>query len=216
MDLDEIKKLRPGERIKHLKELERKRKKEIEQAGDMIRSSENELRIEEELKDIPIPQVKAVDIEHLFGADERKVFRAKRFLPEETPEIAPEAAQERAQEKEEEASLEETVSREATETQEGAEAGPIYGSSAERVQENLKQLYSVTEEKMYEEMVNMRDRAAGGIWSEQDEQELQYRMSQMENASNSQQYAGAEAQQRFERTETIMDQIRMYRSRMGM
>ncbi len=209
-ELDDIKKLRPDERIKKLKELERKRKEEIEKAEDMIRSSEHELRVEEELRDIPIPQVKAVDIDQLFGADERQMFKTKRFLSEGMIDIAPESQREKKTKEEE--SLEETVSKEATQ---GSEAGPVYGLASERVKQNLSELYDLTQKKVFEEMVGMRNRAAGGAWDEEEEQRLQYRMNQMERAEQSQQYVGESARRMFEEEKTLVDQIDRYRRRMG-
>lgn len=208
MELEDIKKLRPEERIKRLKELEEKRKQEIETAEELIRSSEQELRVEEELRDIPIPQVKAVDIEQLFGAEEKQIFRAKRLVPEETPDIVP-----TGEEKAEEESLEETLTKEAPTS--AAQAGPVYGLSSEQVGENLGDLYNVTQEKVFEEMTEMRNRAAGGTWNEEDDDRLQYRMNQMEKAAQSQQYAGQEAQQRFGQTMETLDQIKMYKRKTG-
>lgn len=50
-DIDEIKKLSPGERIKKLKELEEKRKKEIEEAERLIKESVEEIKQEQELQE---------------------------------------------------------------------------------------------------------------------------------------------------------------------
>lgn len=208
MELEDIKKLRPEERIRRLKELEKKRKEEIEKAEELIRSSEHELRVEEELRDIPIPQVKAVNIEQLFGAEERRVFKTKRFIPEETIEVAPTPTEE-----ERERSLEETVSQEAPTAAEAS--GPVYGLTRERVEENLGELYNAIREEAREEMREMRERAAGGPWTEEDDRQLEYRMSQVERAAQSSQYAGEEARQRFEEVKTAVDQIRSYRRRTG-
>jgi hypothetical protein len=104
--LDELRGLSPRERLRRLKELEEERKKEIQEAQELIKQSEGEIEREEQLRrEIPIPQVKAVDIEHLFSPEEKRLFEAKRFVQEKKKtEEGEELPQER--------SLEETVERE--------------------------------------------------------------------------------------------------------
>jgi len=89
-NVDELKKLFPQERIKKLKELQKKDRDEIEKAQRLILESEEEAEREEQIKKIPIPQVKAVDIDSLFSQEEKELFKAKRFVevrrkPEEKP-----------------------------------------------------------------------------------------------------------------------------------
>ena len=89
-ELDDLKKLSPGERIRRLKELEEARKKEIEEAEKMITESEKEITIIEELKQVPIPEVKAPDISHLFGSpDEKAIFKNRRFIDDTEEEPSP-------------------------------------------------------------------------------------------------------------------------------
>lgn len=78
-NLKEIKKLSPEERIKRLKKIEEKNKKEIDEAEKIIKDSVREINIKEELRDLPIPQIKAVDIESLFAPEEKEVFATKRY-----------------------------------------------------------------------------------------------------------------------------------------
>ncbi|MBW2996007.1 hypothetical protein KY332_01770 [Candidatus Woesearchaeota archaeon] len=89
-DIDELKKLSPKERIKRLKELQEKDKEEIEEAQKLLKQAEEEAEIEEELKDIPIPQLKAVDIDELFSPAEKELFKAKRFVTEKPKKEAEE------------------------------------------------------------------------------------------------------------------------------
>ena len=79
-ELDELKNLSPQERIKRLKKLQEKNKEEIEQAQKMLTQAEDEAQIEQELKEIPIPQLKAVDIGQLFSPEEKELFKAKRGI----------------------------------------------------------------------------------------------------------------------------------------
>ena len=92
--LNGIKKLSPEERIKKLRDVEEKNKKEINEAEKLIKDSIKEIDIKEEIRDLPIPQIKAVDIESLFAPEEKEVFAAKRYenirqgnVEEETTEI---------------------------------------------------------------------------------------------------------------------------------
>ena len=78
-EINDLKKLSPKERIERLKKIQEKNKEEIDKAQEMLKEAEDEAEIEEELKDIPIPQMKAVDIGALFSPEERELFKAKRF-----------------------------------------------------------------------------------------------------------------------------------------
>jgi hypothetical protein len=85
--LEELKKLSPEERIKRLKELQEADKKEIEEAQQLIRESQEQAEHEEELKrQIPIPQLKSIDIESLFTPEEKELFKVKRYVKEKKPE----------------------------------------------------------------------------------------------------------------------------------
>jgi hypothetical protein len=68
-DID-LKKLSPEERIKKLKELEEKSKKEIEKAQKLIKESEEEIAIEQKLKDVEIPDSEEIDVTKLFKKEE--------------------------------------------------------------------------------------------------------------------------------------------------
>ncbi|MBU3941489.1 MAG: hypothetical protein KKF74_01100 [Nanoarchaeota archaeon] len=92
--LNEIKKLSPEERIKRLKKIEEENKKEINEAEKIINDSIREINVKEEIRDLPIPQIKAVNIESLFSSEEKEVFAVKRYkdlrvrhVEEETAEI---------------------------------------------------------------------------------------------------------------------------------
>ncbi len=79
-EIEEIKKLSPEERIKRLKKLEDEKRKEIEEAQKLMKESVVELEREEKIKkEIPIPQVKAVDIGGLFTKEEKQLFATKRY-----------------------------------------------------------------------------------------------------------------------------------------
>ncbi|MBD3249315.1 hypothetical protein GF336_04685 [Candidatus Woesearchaeota archaeon] len=90
-ELEELKKLSPKERIAKLKEIQEKDKKEIEQAQELIKESEEQAEKEDEKEKIPIPQVKSADIDSLFSAEEKQLFmevrlEQKKQKTEETPE----------------------------------------------------------------------------------------------------------------------------------
>ena len=86
--IDDLKKLSPKDRIKKLKELQEKDKAEIVKAQKMLTEAEDESDIEEELSRMPIPQLKAVDIDELFSPEEKELFRAKRFTEPKTAKKA--------------------------------------------------------------------------------------------------------------------------------
>lgn len=130
-DLEDLKKLSPRERLRKLRELQKKNKEEIEKAQDMMRESEREIEIEEGLKDIPIPQVKAVDVQSLFSPEEKEVFRMKRFAHK-----APNLIEEEAQVQEQ--SLEETVAEEAEQRE--ITTGPHYGAALDEAKELMNTL----------------------------------------------------------------------------
>lgn len=79
MEIDELKKLSPKERIAKLKELQKKNKEAIEKATKLLTRAEEESEQEDRLRDISIPQLESVDIESLFTQEERELFKTKRF-----------------------------------------------------------------------------------------------------------------------------------------
>jgi hypothetical protein len=92
--IKKLKKLSPKERVERLKELQKKDREEIEKAQKLLQETEEELGREKELEKIPIPQLKAVDIDALFSPEEKELFKAKRFAAErpgkeEKPEKIP-------------------------------------------------------------------------------------------------------------------------------
>jgi hypothetical protein len=100
-EIDELKNLTVEDRIRKLKELEQKKKEEIQKAQDMLKKSEEELEHKEnERKQIPIPQLRAVDVSQLFTEEEKQIFGTKRF------------SQKSVAKKETETPLEETVATE--------------------------------------------------------------------------------------------------------
>lgn len=79
-DIDDTRNLSVEDRIKKLKEIEKKNKDEIKKAQELLRESEEELEEKEKEKaDLPIPQLKAVDIDAFFSEEEKQIFKAKHF-----------------------------------------------------------------------------------------------------------------------------------------
>jgi len=68
IDKTELEKLSPAERIKKLKELGAERKKEIEEAEDLIKRTEAEIERERTIPDIELPEFEPVDISKMFQA----------------------------------------------------------------------------------------------------------------------------------------------------
>jgi hypothetical protein len=85
MSLSDLKKLSPEERIRRLKEIEEKSKKEIMEAERLIHESEEDIKQRDDaLRDIPIPQLTAVDAHQLFNPEEKMMFEMKREMPHKT------------------------------------------------------------------------------------------------------------------------------------
>jgi len=153
-EFDELRRFSPEERIKRLKAEEEKRKREIEKAEEMIKESGAEIELDEELKRVPIPQIRSLEINDMFFSPTAKwVFEAKKQVqikPKEEMFPAAEPPKERMSE------LEETVEEEAKRTQVSAQGagGPQYGiitemSAVQRVYQGIKQVAGNIAEQGY-------------------------------------------------------------------
>jgi hypothetical protein len=91
---DDIAKLSPQERIKKLKELEEKSKKEIEKAQKLIRESEQEIAIEEKVRQVRIPQDQEIDVTKLFRREEPNL---EETVEKEKPKISEEELRQQQQ-----------------------------------------------------------------------------------------------------------------------
>ncbi|MBW2978243.1 hypothetical protein KY331_05335 [Candidatus Woesearchaeota archaeon] len=150
-ELDELKKLSPQERIKKLKELQKKDKEEIEKAQNLILESEEDMAREEEVKKMPIPQLKAIDIGSLFSSEEKELFRAKRFIEVKKPEAEKEKP---ALPKPEERPLEEVAAEAEILKIEEEKAHAQYLNQlseqpADKIYNRMKEIYSEAKEKGY-------------------------------------------------------------------
>lgn len=107
--VDELKKLSPDERIRQLKELEEERKKEIEEAEELIKETAQELADAEEKKKIPIPQARATDLSSaLTTAEEKQLVATHHLVTAEAPQPA-----QQPQPQQQQRSLEEVATEEA-------------------------------------------------------------------------------------------------------
>ncbi|MBI4153341.1 hypothetical protein HY497_02360 [Candidatus Woesearchaeota archaeon] len=86
-DIDNLKKLSPEERLKKLKDFSEKREKEIKEAQDLIKKSEDEINRKKKFEEkIPIPQLITDEGETLATSEEREMFKVHRFKGEKTEE----------------------------------------------------------------------------------------------------------------------------------
>lgn len=76
LDFEQIKKLPPDKRVKVLQELQvqiekmvAERKKEIEQAQELLKRAQEELQL---LEEVETPQLKKITVEELFGKEEKQ------------------------------------------------------------------------------------------------------------------------------------------------
>ncbi len=133
---EELNNLSPQERIGRLKELKKRREEEIKKAQEMIKKSEAE--IEEETKSkrqIPIPQLKSIDVSTLFGKGtqegdmmDTKQFKTARKRKEEPEE---EAIEGKLKPEEEEA-LESKIRDERARLQEQQQQAALYQAGTPR------------------------------------------------------------------------------------
>jgi hypothetical protein len=148
--LDDIKKLGARERLTKLKELEKKNKEEIELARKMIGESEREVEIEDELKDIPIPEAKAIDIDGLFSPDAKEVWKMKRFDVDRKKDAAD---KEEIAEENRQSALEETIAEEAHRNRELVQQQVQYGTVLEEAKSMAEKLAGA-----YDTIKNMMDK----------------------------------------------------------
>ena len=79
----ELRKLRPGQKLKRLKEFEEKRKLEVGQIEDLIKASEKELKTEKFAEEIA-PKQQEINIKNLFEEEGNRLeITAKREGPSE-------------------------------------------------------------------------------------------------------------------------------------
>ncbi len=145
-ELDEVKKLPPEERIKRLKELTEKHKKEIEDAQKLAKQSEEESNeIKKELDQIPIPQLKAVDIDDLFSPEAQQMFATKRFTETKSRRQKEEEETEKT-----EKALEERIQEEKITKQELREQRQyIEHLTLDQTKDKAMELYQLAQEKGY-------------------------------------------------------------------
>lgn len=80
-EMKDIKKLSPQERLKKLKELEEKSKKEIAEAQKLIKQSEGEIEQENKFKEkVPIPQLIAEEERTLESEEAKEMFESQREI----------------------------------------------------------------------------------------------------------------------------------------
>ncbi len=182
-----IKNLPPEERIKKLKELEAKRKKEIEEAQKLIRETEEEMDDRWKWKEkVPIPQVAKEDLKDL-SPEEKDILKTHKGLTEKAEESTPDTAPEKrkhepATDKEagsgKSRSLEETISQEQIQLLQLARnsqyeiTAPLGKPLPE---EYLSQLSQRPMGQLYQEMASInREFEEKGYLSREDERRVEY------------------------------------------
>ncbi|TKJ17869.1 hypothetical protein CEE44_05100 [Candidatus Woesearchaeota archaeon B3_Woes] len=81
-NVEDVKNLSPEERIRRLKSIEEKNKQEIEQAQKLIKESEEEIKIEEKIQQVEIPDNKEVNVTNLFQQEESLEETVEREKPQ--------------------------------------------------------------------------------------------------------------------------------------
>ncbi len=139
---DALKDLPPEERIKKLKELEEKKKKEIAEAEKLIKESEKEMTGRDDwLRKVPIPEIGKEDLVGL-GVEGKELLKTHKGLTEDKEEEEPVPVKK-------EESLEETIGHE--------EIKPVQDVQYEISQEQLNTIYKLSEEPVANLYTEMRD-----------------------------------------------------------
>ena len=162
---DDLKDLPPEERIKKLKELEKKRKQEIAEAQEKIKESQDELR--ERLKwkqKVPMPEFASENLSGLSG-EAKEILKSDKGIKEKIAE-----SEEVVLPSKEEFNLEETVGQEAVQLPpELVNADYTRHLSQEPIQ------------SLYTEMAQLRETVEEkGYMSRDDERKVQYTMAAIE------------------------------------
>lgn len=84
--LDKIKKLPPEERVRKLRDIEAKMKKEIAEADKLMKQSISEIETKERLRTLEMPEAEQVDISKLFTPEETGELEKKEETVEESVE----------------------------------------------------------------------------------------------------------------------------------
>lgn len=163
--IDDLKKLSPRERLTKLKELEKKNRDEIELARKLMSESEREVEIEDELKEIPIPEVRAIDIDQLFSPEAKDVWKMKHFMEGKERHLA----EEEAEAKNSKASLEEAVAMEARKNEELVKQQVQYGTALEEAKsmaDKLAGAYDTIKDMMSREYLSNEEQKRLESYSE--------------------------------------------------
>ena len=147
--IDDLKKLPPEERIKKLKELAEKDKKEIEEAMRLIKESSLEAEEKQELlRKVPIPQIAAVNIESLFSRAEKEAYKTVRGVAGKDEKEENKGA-DKAKSEAERSALEETVAKEEpkiSQAQLEEQKAYIHKLGTEELQKKRDQIYATAQE----------------------------------------------------------------------
>ncbi|MEW5896823.1 MAG: hypothetical protein AB1668_03975 [Nanoarchaeota archaeon] len=169
---EDIRNLPPEERIKKLKELEEKRKKEIEEAHALIKQSEEELTERRKWKEkVPIPEFASEDLQEL-SEEAKEILRTERGLKDKRRKSVSTGSGEESGKKGR-ASLEETLSDEEIPIQmrksaEQAARDEFFAAKYERLSEKPMG-------ELYQEAVALKETIAEkGYISREDERRAEY------------------------------------------
>ncbi len=172
---ENIKRLPPEERIRKLKELEKKKKQEIEEAQKEIRDSQNEITEKKKwVEKVPIPEVAKEDLEGL-SAEGQQLLKthkgAKEKSKEETPEPAKKSSSKAVSD------LEEAILREKVNLSPEA-MGVEYGAKTaarQALSGDYKPLSERPTTELYQEMSALRQGVESkGYISRADERKAEY------------------------------------------
>lgn len=221
---DDIKNLPPEERLAKLKELEEKRKKELEETEKLIKQSMDELSAKEETKkQIPIEQVTALDIESLQTDEEKEMFKAKRFVEgkkktanlgiEETPK--PTKTRIPWPKSPEEISLEETLEKEniPKQAEQAARSQTQYNVPGREQPQNLYRIINEASENDALERIKELEGRPYREWNT-DEREFAKRMNYIADVNKErvrEQYQGRLSEEMLQKVDAVREEMERLR-----
>lgn len=186
MAKDELKGLPPEDRLKKLKELEKKKKEELAEAEKLIKESQEEITDQRKsFEKIPVPEVKKEELEGLSEEGKRLVelhrgLQKKQVTEEEKP-VSPGKKKGKKEGEKENISLEEAVGQDKRAMDSALAGGLQYGfptggrSPAAVAAAEYRPFSDRPTTELYREMISIKEQVEGkGYISRADERKAEY------------------------------------------
>lgn len=184
-DIKEIRGLSPEERVRKLKEIEERKRKEIEEAESLRKASEIEIieGVDEKAR-LPLEQLRAVNLDNLLTKEEKDIYSMKRFVSA--------GQQEEGQEEQPQQESLEEISGAAEEQSEDAKKQALRQYQINLSQEPTGDIYSMAV-RMYQEAGGPGDVSREDFYAALN---MSYAIKEKEEAMKRGEYSSSEEMQR--------------------